>query len=64
MGLLERIRSGRFVPDDGPVLASPGSRLTLREAGSRVEGGEDALSVVRDFLDQAGRADANGARRR
>ena len=58
MGLLERIRSGRFVPDDGPALASPGRRLTLRGAGARVDGGEDLLIVVREFLDQAGRADA------
>jgi hypothetical protein len=59
MGLLERIRSGRFVPDDGPALASPGRRLTLRDAGARVDGGEDLLIVVREFLDQAGRADAH-----
>ena len=58
MGLLERIRSGRFVPDDGPALMSPGRRLTLRDAGARVERGEDLLIVVREFLDQAGRADA------
>jgi hypothetical protein len=58
MGLLERIRSGRFVPDDGPPLATPGRRLTLRETGSRIEHGEDLLMVAREFLDQAGRADA------
>jgi hypothetical protein len=58
VGLLERIRSGRFVSDDGPALASPGRRLTLRDAGARVEGGEDPLIVVREFLDQAGRASA------
>ena len=58
MGLLDRIRSGTFVPDDGPALVSPGRRHTLREAGGRVEGGEDLLIVIREFLDQAGRADA------
>ena len=59
MGLLERIRSGRFVPDDGPPLATPGRRLTLRETGSRIDDGVDLLMVVREFLDQAGRADAH-----
>ena len=44
------------MPDDGPALASPGSTLTLSGAAARVEGGEDVLSVVREFLDQAGRA--------
>ena len=58
MGLLERIRSGTFVPDDGPALSTPGRRLTLREAGARIERGEDLLLVVREFLDQAGRVDA------
>jgi hypothetical protein len=57
MGLLERIRSGRFVPDDGPALASPGITLTLHEAGARLQQGAGVLSVVRDFLDQAGRAE-------
>ena len=56
MGLIERIRSGRFVPDGGPALPALGRRLTLREAGARIEGGADTLAVVRDFLDQAGRA--------
>ena len=60
MGLLERIRSGRFVPDDSPPLATPGRRLTLRETGSRIDDGVDLLMVVREFLDQAGRADAPG----
>jgi len=58
MGLLERIRSGTFVPDASPALASPGFRLTLRDAGARIDGGEDLLIVAREFLDQAGRADA------
>ena len=58
MGLLERIRSGTFVPDEGPALASPGLRLTLRDAGARIDGGGDLLIVAREFLDQAGRADA------
>lgn len=58
MGLLERIRAGRFVPDDGRALASPGRRLTLHDAGARIDGSEDLLLVVREFLDQAGRADA------
>ncbi len=57
MGLLEQIRSGTFVPDDGPALVSPGRRHTLREAGGRVVGGEDLLIVIREFLDQAGRAE-------
>jgi hypothetical protein len=59
MGLLDRIRSGTYVPDSGPALASPGHRLTLREAGARVDSGESALMAVREFLDQAGRADAD-----
>lgn len=58
MGLLERIRSGTYVADDGPALATPGHRLTLRETGARIDGGEDLLIAVREFLDQAGRADA------
>lgn len=58
MGLLERIRSGRFVPDEGPALVSPGLRLTLRDAGARIDDGEELLIVVREFLDQAERADA------
>ncbi len=56
MGLLERIRAGTFVADDSPPLAIPGRRLTLREIGRRIDDGEDRLMVVRDFLDQAGRA--------
>ncbi|WP_411277670.1 hypothetical protein [Gaiella sp.] len=59
MGLLDRIRSGTNVPDDGPALATPGRRLTLREAGTRVNGGEGLLPAVREFLDQAGRANAH-----
>ena len=57
MDLLERIRSGRFVPDSDPPLASPGRRLTLRETGARVGSGEDPLFAIREFLDQAWRAD-------
>ena len=56
MGLLERIRSGTFVPDDSPPLVSPGRRISLREAGTRVDAGEDVLLVAREVLDQAGRA--------
>lgn len=59
MGLLERIRSGTFVADDGPPLATPGRRLTLRESGRRIDGGEDPLLVAREFLDQAARADTH-----
>ncbi|MEO5632653.1 hypothetical protein [Gaiella sp.] len=59
MGLLDRIRSGTNVPDDGPALATPGRRLTLREAGTRVNGGEELLPAAREFLDQAGRASAH-----
>lgn len=59
MGLLDRIRSGTNVPDDGPALATPGRRLTLREAGARVNGGEELLAAAREFLDQAGRANAH-----
>ena len=59
MGLLERIRSGTFVPDDGPPLVSPGRRLSLSEAGARVDAGEDVLLVAREVLDQAGRAEPN-----
>lgn len=58
MGLLERVRAGTFVPDDAPPSASPGRLLTLCEAGLRVDCGEDPLPVVRELLDQAGRADA------
>lgn len=58
MGLLERIRSGTFVPDDGPALVAPGRRLTLRDTGARIGGGEDPLTAVREFLDQAVRADS------
>ena len=50
---LRHVRAGR-----GPALASPGLRLTLRDAGARIDGGEDLLIVAREFLDQAGRADA------
>ena len=56
MGLLESIRLGTYVPDADPPLATPGHRRTLREAAARVEDGEDLLIVVREFLDQAGRA--------
>lgn len=59
MGLLDRIRSGTNVPDDGPALASPGRRLTLRETGARVDGGGELLPAAREFLDQAGRANAS-----
>jgi hypothetical protein len=59
MDLLERIRSGTYVPDSDPPLVTPGRRLTLREAGLRVAGGEDLLMVVREFLDQSGRAEAH-----
>jgi len=59
MGLLDRIRSGTYVPDAGPALATPGRRNTLRETAARIDDGEDVLSAVRDFLDQAGRADAD-----
>jgi len=59
MGLLNRIRSGTHVPDDGPALATPGRRLTLRETGARVDGGEELLRAAREFLDQAGRASAH-----
>lgn len=59
MGLLDRIRSGTFVPDDSPPLATPGRRLTLRESGRRIDDGENPLSVARDFLDHAGRASAH-----
>lgn len=57
MGLLARIRSGTFVADDSPPLATPGRRLTLCESGRRIDGGEDSLLVACEFLDQAGRAD-------
>ena len=59
MGLLDRIRSGTYVPDAGPALPTPGRRNTLRETAARIDDGEDVLSAVRDFLDQAGRADAD-----
>jgi len=58
MDLLDRIRSGTYVPDAGPALATPGRRHTLRETAARIDDGEDVLPAVRDFLDQAGRADA------
>ena len=56
VGLLDQIRAGTFVADDGPPRATPGRRLTLRDSGRRINDGEDRLIVVRDFLDQAGRA--------
>ena len=59
MDLLARIRSGTYVPDTGPALAAPGRRHTLRETAARIDDGEDVLPAVRDFLDQAGRADAD-----
>ena len=55
-GLLDQIRAGTFVADDGPPRATPGRRLTLRESGRWINDGEDRLMVVWDFLDQAGRA--------
>lgn len=57
MGLLDQIRAGTFAADDSPALATPGRRVTLRETGRRVGDGEDPLVAVREFLDQAGRAE-------
>lgn len=57
MGLLDQIRAGTFVANDSPPLATPGRRLALREAGRRIGDGEDSLMVVREFFDQAGRAE-------
>lgn len=59
MGLIERIRTGTYVPDLEPPLAAPGRRVSLRESAARVEGGEDILLVAREFLDQAGRVAAD-----
>ena len=55
MGLIDRIRSGTYVPD-GPPLAARGTAATLADTAGRIARGEDVLPAARDFLDGAGRA--------
>jgi hypothetical protein len=59
MGLLERIRSGTYLPDGGSPLVTPGHRLTARDAGAHVAAGDDPVIVARELLDHIGRAGAN-----
>lgn len=59
MGLLDRIRSGDYVPDgdaDGPC---GGATISLAQTGRRVAAGDDVLGAVRDFLDQVPRLSAD-----
>lgn len=55
MGLIDRIRSGDYVPD-GPPVAAAGRVRSLHEQADRIRAGDDVLDVVRDVLDQLGRA--------
>ena len=55
MGLIDRIRSGDYVPD-GPPVAATGCVRSLQEQAERIRAGEAALDVIRDALDQLGRA--------
>jgi hypothetical protein len=55
MGLIDRIRTGAYVPTPGPPLASSGATTTLAETGARVAAGMDVLAAVREFLDQVDR---------
>jgi outer membrane protein assembly factor BamD (BamD/ComL family) len=55
VGLIDRIRSGDYVPDGAPVAAA-GRARSLHDQAERIRAGEDALDVVRDALDQLGQA--------
>jgi hypothetical protein len=57
MGLIDRIRTGRYAPDTAPPLAVAGTVLSLYEAGRRIRHGEDELAVARDALDQLARCE-------
>lgn len=58
MGLLDRILSGTYRPDDQPPLVTPGIPTTVAGTAERIRSGEEILPAVRDLLDQTGRATA------
>jgi hypothetical protein len=57
VGLIDRIRSGSYRPDDDPPLAAAGIVSTLRAQAERIVQGEPPLVVARDALDQLARCD-------
>ena len=57
VGLLDRIRSGEYVSDE-PAVAASGRTVTISLAADRIVRGEPTLHAIRDFLDGAGRAEA------
>ena len=64
MSLIERIRTGTYVPSPGPAAVVRGASTSLAETAARIAAGEDLLMAVREFLDQLNRLTNEEAARR